>query len=331
MAFVRELKALQLTRLNGVDFLQEVFVVNQQTVGFQMQYCEHDFFGLTMSKVRFSLSEIKIIFKSVVNQLIKLHNRGFVHRDIKSANILLDKKGTVFLTDFGQTIASKNAISSFKCGTAIYRSPEMLVGLLKNKKNFVVESIDPFKADIWSLGCFLAELLIGHPLFLGSQNFFDLFTKYISFFGPSESFSSFKIFMGQQKFDQVLNRKRLPLKDFLLAKNPKLDTSFLDLLLKILDPNPVARPSCQQILEHKALIIEDELNDNLAFSHRFQKENRQFKELLIKKKFQNKIVKKDKILKPKFAKGNINEHFINFRKIRIFSFKQKKSRIFWNF
>ena len=75
-----------------------------------------------------------------------------MHRDIKSANILLsikDNKDICMIADFGltkvieQTLANANTI----VGTLIYMSPEIINGI-------------PYtiKTDIWSLGCILYEL-----------------------------------------------------------------------------------------------------------------------------------------------------------------------------
>ena len=277
------MKQLQLTKTDQSRFLERVYSVDDKFAGIQMSYCQHDLFGLGMSKVRFSILEIKFIFKSLLFQLNKMHKAGFVHRDIKSANILLNNKGNVYLSDFGQALASKNASNDFKCGSPIYRSPEIFLGLLKNQKGLSSDSIDPFKADIWSLGCVIVELIIGSPLFLGCRNFLDLLFKYFCLFNSHSNFNKFKIFLNSDKFDSFKNNKKFPLKDLLLSKNKQIDSSFLDLILQMLNPEPSLRPSCETLINHFSLIESQNVSLKEKFEV-FETENKEFRELEIKKK-----------------------------------------------
>jgi serine/threonine-protein kinase len=56
-----------------------------------------------------------------------IHSLGILHRDLKTANILLKNDGTIKITDFGVCEFVKNKPPGFKClsvGTPIYMSPE---------------------------------------------------------------------------------------------------------------------------------------------------------------------------------------------------------------
>jgi len=75
-----------------------------------------------------------------------------VHRDVKPANILLNKNGVVKLADFGvsgQTEYSTDCLTSW-VGTMSYMSPERLSGDMYQKDT-----------DLWSLGIILIECATG--------------------------------------------------------------------------------------------------------------------------------------------------------------------------
>lgn len=92
----------------------------------------------------------------VLQGLAYLHRNDMIHRDIKSANILRDSDGNVKIGDFGsakrlQTICSQQSASFI--GTPNYMAPEVVLG----------KSAYGRKADIWSVGCTLLEMLTGTP------------------------------------------------------------------------------------------------------------------------------------------------------------------------
>ncbi|GGS26438.1 MULTISPECIES: protein kinase domain-containing protein [Actinokineospora] len=97
----------------------------------------------------------------LADALAYVHAHGVVHRDMKPANVLLDRDGTCFLTDFGiaRAMGSARLTSAGHCiGTAAYLAPEQLRG----------ENVGP-AADIYSLGLVLLECLTGSPEYDGSD------------------------------------------------------------------------------------------------------------------------------------------------------------------
>jgi serine/threonine protein kinase len=88
------------------------------------------------------------------------HKKGIIHRDIKSSNIMLSDDGRIRVMDFGLAHIHGDPLVTKKGstpGTTAYMSPEQIRG----------EEID-FRADIWSLGIVLFEMLTGQPPFQGN-------------------------------------------------------------------------------------------------------------------------------------------------------------------
>lgn len=93
----------------------------------------------------------------VAGALEHAHAQGVLHRDVKPANILVERSGRVLLADFGLAIPSDAGVSRWAVsGTPEYASPEQIRG----------EVLDD-RTDVYSLGATLAHLLTGRPPFAG--------------------------------------------------------------------------------------------------------------------------------------------------------------------
>ena len=115
------------------------------------------------------LPEVEV--KKAMYQLIKsiefCHAHNVIHRDIKPENLLISKSGTLKLCDFGfaRTLAGNGARYTDYVSTRWYRSPELLVGDQSYGK----------PVDMWAVGCMLAEMMTGMPLFPGESDIDQLF------------------------------------------------------------------------------------------------------------------------------------------------------------
>lgn len=102
---------------------------------------------------RLPLKEAIRIFRDVAQAIAHIHQKGVLHRDIKSNNIKINSSGQVKLLDFGiakDTVTPKLTLDGHYVGSLHYLSPEQLMGKPIGRQS-----------DIWSLGILLYEMVSG--------------------------------------------------------------------------------------------------------------------------------------------------------------------------
>jgi mitogen-activated protein kinase kinase kinase len=106
---------------------------------------------------------IRSFVRQIVTGLAYLHGRDIIHRDIKGANILVDNKGVIKISDFG--ISKKIEVSNILNGAGNNKNRPSLQGSVFWMAPEVVKQTSyTRKADIWSLGCLVVEMMTGnHP------------------------------------------------------------------------------------------------------------------------------------------------------------------------
>ncbi|KAL3833334.1 hypothetical protein ACJIZ3_008070 [Penstemon smallii] len=99
-------------------------------------------------------NEVRQYTKALLKGLNFIHKFGYVHCDIKLQNILLTPNGGLKIADFGlaKRVGSENGSGFDLRGTPLYMSPEMVAGGKQGTP-----------ADIWALGCVVAEMVAGAP------------------------------------------------------------------------------------------------------------------------------------------------------------------------
>jgi len=110
---------------------------------------------------RLSLERTLRIAEEVCRALEHAHANNIVHRDLKPGNVWLTADGTVKLGDFGLAIAldrSRMTLAGTMVGTVAYMPPEQAMGGNPDSR-----------ADLYSLGAMLYEMMTGRPPFLGDD------------------------------------------------------------------------------------------------------------------------------------------------------------------
>jgi eukaryotic-like serine/threonine-protein kinase len=150
-----------------------------------MEFVEGEDLAQRLARGAIPLGEALPIAKQIAEALEAAHEQGIIHRDLKPANIKVRSDGTVKVLDFGlakafdptgssnpsatmsPTISMHATRAGVLLGTAAYMPPEQAKGRPVDKR-----------ADLWSFGCVLFEMLTGRRPFAG-ETISDVLAKII--------------------------------------------------------------------------------------------------------------------------------------------------------
>ncbi|XP_044852953.1 dual specificity tyrosine-phosphorylation-regulated kinase 4 isoform X3 [Mauremys mutica] len=196
----------------------------------------------------FSLSLIRRFTQCVLRCLQMLYREKIIHCDLKPENILLYHKGqnSVKVIDFGSSCYEHQRVYTY-VQSRFYRSPEVILG-------------HPYATpiDMWSLGCIMAELYTGYPLFPG-ENEVEQLACIMEILGlPPADFiqtaSRRRTFFDSRGFPRTITnsrgKKRHPDSKDLSTVLKTHDAAFLDFLRGCLMWEPALRMTPDEAMQH---------------------------------------------------------------------------------
>ncbi|CUM54060.1 unnamed protein product [Debaryomyces tyrocola] len=193
------------------------------------------------SKYTIPYPHMKTYTFQLARAMLYLHGFGISHRDIKPSNILVDPATvTLKICDFGSAkkLEPNQPSVSYIC-SRYYRAPELIIGC----------SIYTTKIDVWGLGCVIAEMFLGKPIFQGEspQSQLKEISKLLG--PPSKTF----FFNNNPKYRGNMYTNKL----FSCTVEERFKQIFsnsppdaIDLLMKILVYEPEKRASPRRVLCH---------------------------------------------------------------------------------
>ncbi|KAK2000189.1 dual specificity protein kinase pom1 [Colletotrichum falcatum] len=197
----------------------------------------------------FSLKLIRRFTKQMLSSLNLLKQHKVIHCDLKPENILLRHPlhSEIKVIDFGSSCFENEKVYTY-IQSRFYRSPEVILGMTYG-----------MPIDMWSLGCILAELYTGVPIFPG-ENEQEQLACIMEVFGPPEKHLIEKSTRKKLFFDSMgkprltvssKGRRRRPSSKTLQQVIKCDDEAFLDFLARCLRWDPDKRLKPEEAIHHE--------------------------------------------------------------------------------
>lgn len=224
--------------------LKEI-IFNQKGFAMIFEYCPLNLRQFIKRNPSIKDSELKSLSRQIISGMNYLHSSCILHRDLKPDNILLDPKDVIKLADFGlaRQLAQPFREYSNSILTLYYRAPELCYG----------ETQYSLGVDMWSIGCTLAEIVLGEPLFKSISEVDLLFSIHATLGKPSEDDAEMFREISKRKGAKITMPNIKQTRTVRGLLKDKAHEGFIDMIERILRYDPQARPTCAELLKHPYL------------------------------------------------------------------------------
>jgi Serine/threonine protein kinase len=252
---VRELKLLQffrghknITCLYDLDIIPNPLTGEFNEIYLYEELMECDMHQIIRSGQPLTDSHYQSFIYQILCGLKYIHSADVLHRDLKPGNLLVNADCELKICDFGLARGfsedpDQNAgFMTEYVATRWYRAPEIMLSFTNYTKAI----------DVWSVGCILAELLGGKPIFRG-KDYVDQLNQILLILGTPKEATLTKIgsVRAQNYVRSLPFMKKVPYIDLFPDANPLA----LDLLEKMLTLDPYERITVKEALNHPYLSI----------------------------------------------------------------------------
>lgn len=232
---------------NVIQLLNVISARNNMDLYLVFEFMDTDLHAAIKFKLLHS-SHVQYILYQILKVIMYIHSGNCIHRDLKPSNILINSQCFIKLADFGlmrsltsipsgEENVEFNPIMTEYVATRWYRAPEILLGSQQYTKG----------VDMWSVGCILAEMMSGKPLFDGTSTLNQIEKIMTMIPHPTRAdIESIKSPYAQSILEQALKRHSSNLRDIFSCP----DIHALNLLNELLRFNPDKRITAEQALHN---------------------------------------------------------------------------------
>eukprot|EP01083_Nonionella_stella_P299025 1014719_1 len=276
----------------------------------------------------FELPLIKSYTMQILNGLAFLHSQNIIHRDIKGSNILVNPDGCLKLADFGVcwTFDAQLSINAGGSGVPNHLHKQTLPSSLHGTVHWMAPEVIrqnkyDYKADIYSLGITILEMINGHPPHYNKETISVMFLMMDNVSNDDDANEDSDMIHGGIKLPNELGKYGKALVKQCLKRNPKLRPSSKDLLEN--HPFLYKQDDIEQDVQEEMVMEIEETNASNVnklkcindvkqiVEKKVEYQNKARKELL-KRKYKRDIYKKTKKKKYRQFKRYKKQHKIVF-------------------
>lgn len=252
----RELRLLQMMEHENVVRLVDLYTPDKSPEALKSVYIVTEYAGLSIFTIMKRQQDTGMVqltpvhHQFIIYQLLRalkyIHSANVIHRDLKPSNLALTSDCDLTVLDFGQARTMNNngdkQLTAYVM-TRWYRSPEVMY--------WKIGAYDQ-QADMWSVGCILAELGLRRVLFQGD----DLFSQYESIAhlcGSPDEILMGKIRQNEAVYNVLRHHGNHARKHFADEFPPEFSPELIDFLERTLVLDPERRMTVEEGLAHPYL------------------------------------------------------------------------------